>query len=362
MSQEIRKIIHIDMDCFYAAVEIKYNPLFKGRPVAVGGRPEDRSVICTANYEARKYGVKAAVSSYKALKLCPHLILIPPDFQRYNEESIAIHNIFERFTNKIEPLSLDEAFLDVTGSSILKGSASLIAAEIRRLIFSERKLTASAGIAPNKFLAKVASDWNKPNGQYVINPSMIENFIKELPVEKIPGVGKVTAKKMHSLGIKTCNDLQKYRCDDLENIFGIWGVTLYHLCRGVDEREVETSFERKSLTVERTFPKDLKNLNECLRELEEIYDDFLQRFDEHRISNSSEEKQIIKSLVIKLKFYDFISTTVERATSGKFPKIEQYYPLLKEAFNRYQKPVRLMGLGARLKPDTGYNGQMEMEF
>lgn len=356
-----KKIIHIDMDCFYAAVEIKHNPKLRGRPIAVGGRPEERSVICTASYEARKYGVKAAISSYRALKLCPHLILIPPDFEKYQAESEAIHEIFERFTPKIEPLSLDEAYLDVSENQAFKGSAFLTAQEIRRLIFKERKLTASAGIAENKFLAKIASDWKKPNGQFLITPQMAPSFIDQLAIEKFPGVGKVTSKKLYSLGIKNGSDLKKYSEHELRNMLGSFGDHLYLLCRGIDEREVETSNERKSLTVEYTYPKDLITLAECEEKLAIIFKDFEERFLDYE-ENMKEYNYapLIKGLVVKLKFHDFKSTTLERFTNVKFPSLEQYYLLLKEAFLRYQKPVRLIGLGVRLKPAPGGGRQLEI--
>lgn len=345
MSDLLRKIIHIDMDSFYAAVEAKYNPKLKGKPIAVGGRPEERSVVCTASYEARKYGVKAGISSYKALKLCPQLILVPPDFRKYQEESDAIHKIFKRFTDKIEPLSLDEAYLDVSDLKIFKGSATLIAHEIRRLIFKERRLTASAGIAPNKFLAKVASDWKKPNGQFTVEPKMISDFVKKLSVDNIYGVGKVTSARLNEMGIKTCSDIQKYSLDELIDLFGMWGEDLYDLCRGIDDREVETFWERKSLGVEYTFPQDLKNSKQCIEVLSDLYDDLMSRFEDDC------KDKMIKSIFIKLKFCDFKRTTVEKQARLSVPPIEDYYPLIETGFERHNKPVRLVGLGVRFKND-----------
>ncbi len=343
MERPHRKIIHVDMDSFYAAVEAKYDPSLKGKPIAVGGRPEERSVVCTASYEARKYGVKAGISSYKALKLCPKLILVPPDFRKYNEESEAIHKIFKRFTDKIEPLSLDEAYLDVSDLKIFKGSATLIAQEIRRLIFKERKLTASAGIAPNKFLAKVASDWKKPNGQFTVTPKMIDEFVRKLPVDHIYGVGKVTSARLNKMGIKTCADLQSYTLDELTDNFGVWGEDLYGLCRGIDDRDIDTFWERKSLSVEYTYPEDLKNSKECIDVLDELYDDLGSRFDDDC------KEKTVKSIFIKLKFCDFKRTTVERQTELNTAPIEDYYPLIEEGFERHNKPVRLVGLGVRFK-------------
>jgi len=338
-----RKIIHIDMDSFYAAVEVKYNPELKGKKLAVGGSPQDRSVICTASYEARPYGVRAGISSYKALKLCPDLILIPPDFSKYSAESEAIHEIFRRFTDKIEPLSLDEAYLDVTGSEFFKGSATLIAKEIRRLIKEERGLTASAGIASNKFLAKVASDWKKPDGQFTVTPKMIDEFVYKLPVENIFGVGRVTASKMHELGFKTCGDLQKCSIQKLEELFGNSAQYLYEMSRGIDDREVQTEWKRKSLSVEFTYPKDLANIEECLLKIPELYEEFVNRY-----NNKDDEALIPKGFFVKLKFSDFKSTTVERQLETPFiPPMEEYIPLFKTGHLRRNKPVRLLGLGVK---------------
>jgi DNA polymerase-4 len=338
----MRKIIHIDMDSFYAAVEVKYDQSLKGKPLAVGGRPEERSVVCTASYEARKFGVKAGISSYKALKLCPKLILVPPDFRKYERESDAIHKIFKRFTDKVEPLSLDEAYLDVTDVKEFKGSATLMAKEIRRMILDERDLTASAGVAPNKFLAKVASEWNKPNGQFTITPEMVDDFVKTLSVDNIYGVGKVTGSRLNSMGIKTCADLQKYSLDELVDMFGAWGEDLYDLCRGIDDREIETFWERKSLSVEYTYPQDLKKAEQCVEALPELYDDLRSRF------NADCKNKAIKNILVKIKFCDFKRTTVEKL-ADTFPPIEDYYPLIEEGFERQNKPVRLIGLGVRFK-------------
>lgn len=337
----MKKIIHIDMDCFYAAVEIKYNPDLKGKPLGIGGPPNTRSVLCTASYEARKFGVRSAMASSQAVRLCPQLILVPPHFDLYKAESRKVREILERFTNKIEPLSLDEAYLDVTNCEQFGGSATLIAQEIRRLIFVELKLTASAGVAPNKFLAKVASDWKKPNGQFVIQPKDIANFIKDLPIEKIFGVGKVTAQKMYELGIKTCGDLQKYSVLELHHWFGSRAQELYDFARGEDNREVVTEWERKSLTVEETLDRDLKTLEECQRIIPDLYSEWRRRTEKGEHQNS------IKGLVVKLKFFDFKQTTHELSFDG-FPTIEDFNRLLEEAWNRRKAPVRLIGLGVRL--------------
>lgn len=344
----MRKIIHVDMDCFYAAVETKYRPELKGKPLAIGGPPQSRSVLCTANYEARKFGVKAAMPSSMAVRKCPHLILVPPNFDLYRKESQAVRRIFERFTDKIEPLSLDEAYLDVTDSKHFYGSATLIAQEVRRLIFYETGLTASAGIAPNKFLAKVASDWNKPNGQFVVTPDQVDRFVRQLKVEKIFGVGKVTASKMHELGLVTCQDLRAFGLEKLSYHFGSRGHDLYELSQGIDRREVKTSDIRKSLTVEETYPKDLVYLDEILGQLLGLYDDWYQRMigyqDKCKVQNRPCE---ISGYVVKLKYFDFKSSTHE--CSGKeLPTLMQFKKLMENLWLKRAAPVRLIGLGVRL--------------
>jgi DNA polymerase-4 len=340
--ESVRRIIHIDMDCFYASVETKYNPHYKGKPLAVGGPPESRSVLCTANYEARRFGVKAAIPSRRAVKLCPQLILVPPQFDLYREESLAIRKIFEKFTDKIEPLSLDEAYLDVSECRDFKGSATLIAREIRQQIFENRKLTASAGIAPNKFLAKVASDWKKPNNQFTISPDLIEEFMPELPVDCIYGIGKVTAKRLEEKGIRNCRNLQALSTYDLKKLFGSRAQEMFELCRGIDHREVITSWERKSLTVEETFSQDLQDILQIRAELPSLYETWSQRMDK---GNYWER---MAGWVVKLKFFDFKSTTHEISNRSK-PTLQDFLNLVDNAFERQKKPVRLIGLGCRLK-------------
>jgi DNA polymerase-4 len=336
----VRKIIHIDMDCFYAAVEIRDNPSLKGKPVAVGGR--QRGVLTTASYEARKFGLRSAMPTATALRLCPDLILLPVNFEKYRKESRTIREIFKKYTNKIQPLSLDEAFLDVTESSTCGGIATQIASEIRKNIFHETQLTASAGIAPNKFLAKVASDWKKPNGQFTITPQMVGDFVKILEIKKIPGVGKVTTKKMHELGVQTCGDLQSWSLPRLQNTFGSWGIKLYDFCRGIDHREVSTDGEIKSISVENTYNNDLLTVEECKEKIPELFKDLERRIEKYQL------KDHIKSLVVKLKFFDFKQTTVE-SSELKVPSIEAFEILLEKGFNRGTKAVRLIGIGAKLK-------------
>jgi len=337
-----QKIIHVDQDCFYAAVEVRDNPRFKGRPVAVGGSSDRRGVLTTANYEARKFGVRSAMPTSQALKLCPDLILVPVNFAKYRSETKKIRAIFKKYTDAIEPLSLDEAYLDVSGLEYFEGSASRLAFQIRKEIFEVTGLTASAGIAPNKFLAKIASDWKKPNGQFTISPSQVNDFVKKLPIEKIPGVGKVTAQKMKDRGFNLCVDLQRESLESMNHIFGSWGVRLYDLCRGKDDRKVQASSSRKSLSVENTFAKDRETLSECLLAMTDLYEEFMERF------SKAKDLPPIHSLFVKLKFSDFQQTTLERSM-WKEPSPERFQAMIEEAYRRTFKPVRLIGVGVRLK-------------
>jgi DNA polymerase-4 len=349
----MRKIIHVDMDCFYAAVEEKHNPSLKGKPVGIGGPPDSRSVLCTANYEARRFGVKAAIPSSQAVRLCPHLILIPPHFDLYRQESLKIRQILEQFSSKIEPLSLDEAYLDVSGSSHFQGSATLIAKEIKRRVREEVGLTISAGVAPNKFLAKVASDWKKPDGLFTIAPEQVKDFVQRLPVEKIFGVGKVTAARLHELGIRTCGDILHFPETELIKHFGSRAPELHRYAMGIDEREVHTDFERKSVSVEETFNQDRATLAEALKEVPALYEDWLQRM----IRGSYMPR--IKGLQVKLKFADFSQTTLEQAffspsltrltSSDGVPSKKDFESLLKRAWERRCEPIRLLGIGCKLK-------------
>lgn len=349
-----RKIIHVDMDCFYAAVEVKHRPELRGKPIGIGGPPNTRSVLCTASYEARKFGVKAAMPSSMAVRLCPDLILVPPNFDLYQEESRKVRSIFHRFTDLVEPLSLDEAYLDVTAASAFGGSASLLALEIRKRIASECGLTASAGIAANKFLAKIASDWKKPNGQFAIPPHQVAPFMISLPVEKIFGVGKVTAKKMHSLGLKTCGDIQKKSIFELRSWFGSRAQELSDLAHGIDLRKVEPHSERKSVSVEATYDQDLMTLKEALAKLPELYADW-----ESRMSSEYRDRQ--RGISVKLKFADFQQATHEISTKA-WPQIAEFSSLLETLWNRHQKPVRLIGLGAKLSAGAKAEDADQLSF
>nr|WP_318385064.1 DNA polymerase IV [uncultured Enterobacter sp.] len=301
----MRKIIHVDMDCFFAAVEMRDNPALRDIPIAIGGSRVKRGVISTANYPARKFGVRSAMPTAMALKLCPHLTLLPGRFDAYKEASNHIREIFARYTSLIEPLSLDEAYLDVTDSVHCQGSATLMAQEIREAISDELNLTASAGIAPVKFLAKIASDLNKPDGQYVITPAEVPQFIKTLPLAKIPGVGKVSAAKLETLGLRTCEDVQKADLAMLLKRFGKFGRVLWERSQGIDEREISSERLRKSVGVERTLMEDIHQWSECEAIIELLYAEL-----ERRLLKVKPDLLIARQGV-KLKFNDFQLTTQE---------------------------------------------------
>ncbi|MCK9182797.1 MAG: DNA polymerase IV [Fibrobacteraceae bacterium] len=339
-----RKIIHIDMDCFYASIEMRRHPEYRDIPMAVGGTAEERGVLCTCNYPARKFGIHSAMATFQAFKKYPKLILLPVDMRTYHAESAEIFKIFKRYTTRIEGLSLDEAFLDVTGSDTCNGSASLIAEEIRNTIKTERKgLTASAGIAPNKFLAKVASDWEKPDGQFTINPNEVAEFTKALPLGKIPGVGEVLEKKMQSLGFQLCRDILPLSRPELVYHFGSFGDTLYDLVRGIDERPVSKDRTRKSISTENTFPKDIQG-NDCLNELRTEYFDFLKRA--HKFIETENKKTYpVFHCFVKIKYADFKTTTIERAFNDV--SFKRFELLFKERYDT-RKMVRLLGVGIHL--------------
>lgn len=338
----MRKIIHVDMDCFFAAVEMRDNPALRDIPIAIGGSRERRGVISTANYPARKFGVRSAMPTGMALKLCPHLTLLPGRFDAYKEASRQIQAIFSRYTSRIEPLSLDEAFLDVTDSVHCHGSATLMAQEIRQSIFDELQLTASAGVAPVKFLAKIASDLNKPNGQYVITPEEVPAFLKTLPLAKIPGVGKVSAGKLETLGLRTCEDVQKSDLAMLLKRFGKFGRVLWERSQGIDEREITGERLRKSVGVERTLAEDIHEWEECVAIIERLYPEL-----ERRLAAVKPDLLIARQGV-KLKFNDFQQTTQEHV----WPQLnkEDLIATARKVWDerRGERGVRLVGLHVTL--------------
>ncbi|UUO22693.1 DNA polymerase IV [Colwellia sp. M166] len=334
----MRKIIHVDMDAFYVSVEIRDEPSLAGKPVAVGGKSDRRGVLSTCNYIARQYGVSSAMATALALKKCPDLIVVPGRMHVYKEVSQIIRSIFERYTDIIEPLSLDEAYLDVTNSDLHHGSATLIAQEIREEIYQATGLTASAGIAPLKFIAKVASDLNKPNGQCTIGPNDVYRFIEKLSLKKIPGVGKVTSEKLQKLGFETCGDIRASDEAFLVSKFGKYGQVLWHRSHGIDEREVQVSRIRKSVGVERTFEYDMSISHEMADVLKQELIPELKRRAAKYLANRK-----VNKIGVKVKFQDFQQTTKEQACTEI--NIDLFLKLLSEAVSRGKgKSVRLLGV------------------
>ncbi|PMH41139.1 DNA polymerase IV [Vibrio sp. 10N.286.49.B3] len=351
----VKKIIHVDLDCYYAAVEARDNPSLRGIPLAIGGSQYGRGVLSTCSYEARKFGVRSAMPTGQALKLCPHLTVIPGDMEKYKAVSKQIRAIFSRYTDIIEPLSLDEAYLDVTDSIHCHGSATLIAQEIRKAIETELNLTASAGVAPIKFVAKVASDINKPNGICVITPDQIEHFVEELDLGKIPGVGKVTLEKLNKLGLYKGKDIKAYEQGLLLKQFGKFGQSLWEKSHGIDLRNVETSRVRKSVGIENTFKVDIFTEQECHRAIEHLYPSLVTR-----IQKASAENKIIKQGV-KLRFDDFKQTTVEH----KIHALDEafFYELMQEALLRQKgRGIRLIGLSVGLDGEAKDKEQMSFDW
>ena len=344
-----RQIIHLDMDCFYAAIEVRDRPALRGKPVAVGGAHDRRGVLTTCNYEARAFGIHSAMATFMALQRCPKLIVLPTRFDVYRKESAVIRDILYRFTPLVEALSLDEAYLDVTAQTKNPGS---LAQTIRDLIVQETKLTASAGIGPNKLVAKIASEINKPNGQYEVTPENVARFMAPLPIRKLWGIGAVTEDKLRQLGVKTCADLQRFDRAKLQETLGKFGWELYDLCRGVDNRTVEPNRPRKSLSNEQTFPVNLVTLDQCQEKLAELFEELAAEL----AQKASTRK--IRGIFVKLKFADFTRTTVERVGFG--PNLVSYRQLLTEAFGRANKTVRLMGVGVRFEETTEHGEQLPL--
>lgn len=336
-SLENRKIIHIDMDAFYASVEQMDNPALRGKPLAVGGS-ENRGVVAAASYEARKFGVRSALSGVMAKKYCPELIFVKPRFDRYKEISSKIQKIFQEYTDLVEPLSLDEAYLDVTHNKKGNPSASLLAEEIRTRIFNEVGLTASAGISVNKFVAKIASDYNKPNGQKTVNPDEVLSFLEELPIRKFYGVGKVTTEKMYQLGIFTGMDLKGKSLEFLEKHFGKSGNFYYNVVRGIHNSEVKSDRISKSVAAEHTFDVNLSSEIFMLEKLESIALALEKRLNKHKVAG--------KTITLKIKYSDFTqqtrSKTVPYFISDKGLILEIVKELLYQ--ERMKDSVRLLGI------------------
>jgi DNA polymerase IV len=328
------------MDAFYASIEQRDDPALKGKPVVVGGSPEGRGgVVATASYEARRFGIRSAMPSKKARQLCPDAIFIRPRFDVYKQVSDRIREIFHRYTDMVEPLSLDEAYLDVTVDKMAIGSAIEIAKQIRQSISEELNLTASAGVSVNKFVAKIASDLNKPDGFTFIGPSQIENFISKLPVEKFYGVGKVTAEKMKSMGLHTGEDLKKLSEQDLVRHFGKSGRFFYLIVRGVDDRPVQPNRETKSIGAEDTFPKDLTSLEDMVAELEKIAMVVQERVKKHDVKG--------RTCTLKIKYHNFRQVTRSQSLENPFDDFQTIIGIARDLVEKTDaegKRIRLLGI------------------
>ena len=337
-SKDIRKIIHVDMDAYYAAIEQRDNPQYRNKPIVVGSSSR-RGVVATASYEARKYGIHSAMPSAVAKQKCSNLIFVQPRFDVYEKVSQKIREIFCEYTNQVEPLSLDEAYLNVTQNKKDMDSATYIAQEIRNKIKQKTGLTASAGVSINKFVAKVASDQDKPNGLTVITPDQVETFIKSLPIQKFYGIGDVTAKKMKKLGIYTGEDLKQYDLSELLKLFGKNGLYYYQIAHGKDPRKVKTSSIRKSIGTERTFDRDIKDENLLLDKLNTI---------NHKLWKKLNKKNIKgRTVTLKVRFHDFDTRTRSKTISRYIRQEQETYQLAKNLLldsNLPDKSIRLLGI------------------
>ena len=337
MQPPFRKIIHVDMDAFFASVAQLDNPELRGKAIAVGGGG-NRGVVSAASYEARKYGVKSAMSNVLAKQKCPHLIFVKSDFARYKELSNKVREIFYDYTDLVEPLSLDEAYLDVTENKKGNPSASLLAKEIRQRIFDETGLTASAGISINKFIAKVCSDINKPNGQKTVNPEEVIEFLEQLPINKFYGVGKVTAAKMYNLGVFTGNDLKQKPLEEMVKLFGKSGAHYYNIVRGIHKSEVKPNRIRKSVGAERTFRENISSEIFMLEKLDEIADEIEKRMEKNQTKG--------KTITLKIKYSDFTLQTRSKTIDKFISKKKEFLPIVKELLyqEELENSVRLLGI------------------
>ncbi len=333
-----RKIIHVDMDAFYAAIEVRDDPTLKGKPVVVGGSPNSRAVVCTANYEARRFGIHSAMSCSRAYRLCPTVIFLPPNFAKYYDVSFQIREIFRRYTSLIEPLSLDEAFLDVTQND-RQLFATEIAKRIQRDIFSELRLTASAGVAPNKLLAKIASEMKKPAGLTVIRPAGVIPFMRELPLRKIHGVGPATEKRLAVEGFRVCADLWSHRVEALRTQLGNMADWLAPRSRGIDDRAVEPGRVRKSLGKEETFPVDILDISQLDIELDRLAIAVSRQLVDRRLKG--------RTITVKLKYADFSQCTRSHTRSTAVDDAATLCDIVRQLLRRTEagsRTVRLIGL------------------
>ena len=335
----IRRILHCDMDCFYAAVHMRDDPSLVGKPVVIGGNPNGRGVVAAANYEVRRFGVHSAMPAAQALRRCPHVIFIRPEFPRYREESQAIFEIFRQFTPVVQPASLDEAYLDVSDHLEPWGSATAVATEIRRRVLEERRLTVSIGVGPNRLIAKIASDFDKPDGLTVVKPAKVLSFLEPLPVRRIHGVGPATEKALQEFGVATIADLRAIELETLRRRFGRHGQGLYNYSRGIDRRPVRTHRERKSLGHERTYDRDIASIEQMDAQLDDL---------SQRVAAGLEKREIFaRTITVKVRYPDFTTLTrarsLDRATASAKQIARIAHDLLRLT-DAESRNVRLLGV------------------
>lgn len=335
MSQSVRKVLHIDCDCFFAAVEMRENPRLRSVPLAIGGSSDRRGVIATCNYPARKFGVHSAMPTATALRLCPDLVLMPGNMNLYRDVSEQIMEILRDFSPLLQQVSVDEAYLELAPNQ----QGTFVAEDIRNRVKDEVGITVSVGVAPNKFLAKIASDWNKPDGLFVVPPSQVSEFVAQLPVGKIPGIGPAFESRLKAAGIEVCADVLPWSLKDLVRRYGRAGVMLYERARGQDSRPLTEERLRKSVSVEHTYPQDLTSEVECISALPDLY----QRW-QQRVERTPWEPESMAPFV-KVKFADFSQTTM--ADAGEYATPEGFRRLMLQALKRSPQPVRLLGIGGR---------------
>ena len=347
-----RRILHCDMDCFYAQVHMRDDPSLRGKPVVVGGSPSGRGVVCAASYEARAFGVRSAIPASRAVRLCPQAVFLKPDFPRYSRESQAIFEIFRELTPIVQPASLDEAYLDVTAEVGRYGSATAMAQEIRRRVKAERGLTVSVGVGPNRLIAKIASDFHKPDGLTVVRPRQVQDFLDPLLVRRLHGVGPATEKVLHEMGIKTVAELRARDLEELQRRFGKFGVCLYEYSRGIDERPVRTEWVRKSLGHERTYVQDLHALEQMDLEL--------QRLAEKTFEELVKKGLHARTITVKVRYPDFTTLTRARSLEAPFasgPQIAATAMALLRQTEAGEKSVRLLGITA-----SGFESESQRDF
>ena len=346
----MRQVLHVDCDCFFAAVEMRDEPKYLNVPIAIGGASDRRGVISTCNYPARKFGVRSAMATSQALKLCPNLTLIAGNMAKYKEASLQVMDILKQYAVSFEPVSIDEAFIELPVTS----NAELISQQIRQQVFSEVGITVSVGIAPNKFLAKIASDWNKPDGQYVISDNEVDSFVARLPVRRIPGVGPKSAEKLANLGIHNCQDVRDVPPSWLKARLGKFGEVLIQRAYGEDGRQVRVRGQRKSISIEHTFPSDLKDVSEIDEALKVMWPKFLKRVEQAHLKTEN------LAPFVKVKFADFQVTTL--AKHNKKVTFDDYLALLHEARQRDNQSIRLLGIGAKLQRSIDAAQQLNLPF